>query len=497
LHDKHGADLGRFLGERVEVLSGDVSLPNLGIDDAHLEHLRRNLDLVVQVAGLVDFSPDIRDSMSANVDGAVYAAELVESCDHAKLLHISTCYVTGDKDGLIEETIDAGVAPNGQPFNVWEQIEALKVEIAKLEAALETPEADAEIHNKVINRIRDRGLDESNETLVRNMKHRERGQYLKNQMIDLGKDSAAKWGWSNTYTFTKSLAERVLAARNGSLKWASFRPAIVESAMSYPIPGWNEGFNTCGPLVYMLEKWLHHLPSKGENPFDVIPVDMVCNAMFITASELLLDCYKPVYHCGSSHHNQINFLRATDLTSLGARRRLREHGENALERVVLSRWDSKPAPAGHLLSTKNMGRAAKGLGNLLRSLPAGLPSGIRKQADKMADGADSAAKQFKQVHEVLELFKPFIHDNHYVFECDALMEKQVEEEEFQFDPKAINWRDYWLNIHMPGMRRWCFPIIEGKQPESFQPETPFKMQSPQSITNPPVAQRAVGQGEGV
>jgi long-chain acyl-CoA synthetase len=497
LHEKYGADLGSYLGERVEVLEGDISLPNFGIEGSTLERLKCDLDLVVQVAGLVDFSPDIRDSMSTNVEGAINAADLVESCDHAKLLHVSTCYVTGNRDGLIEETLADGIAPNGEPFDVMAQIAALKSEIADLEASLDTPEACEETKQRALNRIRDRGLDESNETLVRNMAHRERGRYLKKQMIKLGVDWAVKWGWSNTYTFTKSLAERVLAVRNGSLQWTSFRPAIVESALSYPLPGWNEGFNTCGPLVFMLERWLRHLPAKGENPFDVIPVDLVCNAMFITGAELLLDCHKPVYQCGSSQLNQLNFRRATDLTSLGTRRRFRAQGESAVERLILSRWDPVLASPDHWLSTKNLGAAAKGFGKLLRHLPGKIPPGIRKQAERLADGADSAARQFEQVHEVFELFRPFIYDNHFVFACEALLEREVEEEEFRFDPSIIDWRHYWLDIHMPGIRRWCFPIIEGKQPESFLSETPFQLQPPVGISAPPAEQRAVGQGEGV
>jgi long-chain acyl-CoA synthetase len=497
LHEEHGADLGRFLAERVEVLDGDISKENFGIDEVTLARLRRDVDLLVQVAGLVDFNPDVRDSLNSNVHGAVNAAQLVESCDHAKLLHVSTCYVVGNVDGLIEETLEDGVAPNGSAFSVADELTYLNSQIDAIEAAVDTPEVEAEIRDVVHTRIRDRGLDAENDTLVRNMTHRERGQTLKKKMVALGMDRANEWGWPNTYTYTKSLAERVLAARNGKLTWASFRPAIVESAMSYPFPGWNEGFNTCGPLVYLLEKWFRMLPAKGENAFDVIPVDLVCNAMFIAAAELLLDCHQAVYHCGTSHRNRLSIQRATDLTSLGLRRHLRKNGETPLERVLLSRWDAVPSSAEHWLSPKNLGKAAKGLGQLLRDLPGGVPAVIRKNADSWAVGADNAAKQMKQVSDVHDLFRPFTHDNSFIFECESLRRSNVEEDEFQFEPESIDWLNYWIEIHMPGMRRWCFPIIEGKQPESYKPEIPFEMQAPRKVSEPQPARRAVAQGEGL
>ena len=38
------------------------------------------------------------------------------------------------------------------------------------------------------------------------------------------------------------------------------RPAIVESAVRYPFPGWNEGFNTTAPLMYLMLKGHRTVP---------------------------------------------------------------------------------------------------------------------------------------------------------------------------------------------------------------------------------------------
>jgi long-chain acyl-CoA synthetase len=83
---------------------------------------------------------------------------------------------------------------------------------------------------------------------------------------------------------------------------------------------------------------------------------------------------------------------------------------------------------------------------------------------------------------MLDLFAPFIHDHHHVFETRNLRELNVTEAEFRFQPETIDWREYWLKIHMPGLRRWSFPLIEGKPVETFTPETTVRMKAPETAS---------------
>ena len=45
----------------------------------------------------------------------------------------------------------------------------------------------------------------------------------------------------------------------------------------------------------------------------------------------------------------------------------------------------------------------------------------------------------------------------------------MEEEIFQFRPENIDWLPYWTDVHMPGLRRWSFPAMEGKSVERMRP----------------------------
>ena len=40
---------------------------------------------------------------------------------------------------------------------------------------------------------------------------------------------------------------------------------------------------------------------------------------------------------------------------------------------------------------------------------------------------------------------------------------------FAFDPESIDWWDYWINIHIPALRRWCYPLMEGRPLEARAP----------------------------
>ena len=75
--------------------------------------LQKNLDLIINSSGLTDFNPDLRDALATNVDAAVNVTEFVRQSDHAGLLHLSTCYVAGARDGRVGETMRPDYTPAG------------------------------------------------------------------------------------------------------------------------------------------------------------------------------------------------------------------------------------------------------------------------------------------------------------------------------------------------------------------------------------------------
>ena len=102
LRKVHGDGLNAFLKEKIVPIDGDVGLPLCGID---VKDLKGTIDAVVNVAGVVDFNPPLDEALDTNAFGAQNLVALSKALGDAPLMHTSTCYVVGNRDGLIlEET---------------------------------------------------------------------------------------------------------------------------------------------------------------------------------------------------------------------------------------------------------------------------------------------------------------------------------------------------------------------------------------------------------
>ena len=87
-----------------------------------------------------------------------------------------------------------------------------------------------------------------------------------------------------------------------------------------------------------------------------------------------------------------------------------------------------------------------------------------------------------KVQKVIDLYEPFILDNEYFFAADhikALAQALPDEEvdRFGYDAESIDWYDYWINLHVPALRRWTYPLIEGRRPETGLLPKSFKLHS--------------------
>lgn len=63
---------------------------------------------------------------------------------------------------------------------------------------------------------------------------------------------ARKYGWPNTYVFTKAMAEMLLNDDKGDVPLVIVRPTIVTSTFKEPFPGWVEGVRYTLNIVYKL-----------------------------------------------------------------------------------------------------------------------------------------------------------------------------------------------------------------------------------------------------
>ena len=77
LYARYGHKLLQFINERVQVIEGDVSQPNFGVEPDVADELRGKLDLIINSSGLTDFNPDLREAVSSNVDAVMNVLQFV------------------------------------------------------------------------------------------------------------------------------------------------------------------------------------------------------------------------------------------------------------------------------------------------------------------------------------------------------------------------------------------------------------------------------------
>ena len=97
------------------MIDGDVTKQHLGLSPEVRKRLSRSLDVIVNSSGLTDFNPDLRDALAMNVRATSYLLEFLMACAHAALLHLSTCYVVGQRDGRVREHLPKNYTPRGDP----------------------------------------------------------------------------------------------------------------------------------------------------------------------------------------------------------------------------------------------------------------------------------------------------------------------------------------------------------------------------------------------
>ena len=87
--------------------------------------------------------------LSTNVDAAINVLDFVRQSDHAGLLHLSTCYVAGARDGRVFETARPDYTPIGAAdFDAEREWKALHRLVEETERRAEGPEVTEELRRQ-------------------------------------------------------------------------------------------------------------------------------------------------------------------------------------------------------------------------------------------------------------------------------------------------------------------------------------------------------------
>ncbi|HYM79053.1 MAG TPA: SDR family oxidoreductase [Candidatus Dormibacteraeota bacterium] len=463
LFERHGDGLPDFLREKIEVVEGDVTLPGLGLSPDITRSLQKNLDLIINSSGLTDFNPDLRDALTTNTDAAVNILEFVRGADHAGLLHLSTCYVAGEQDGRVNEKVLPNYNPRGLPdFDAEQEWRSLREEIRQAEIRAESEEVTSGLRMQA--QSKEHAAKNLQGAALENQIRKNRVRWLKTYLTEAGTRRAKELGWPNTYTLTKSLAESLIVKHGAGLPVAVVRPAIVETSVAKPFLGWNEGINTSASLSYLLGTYFRQLPSNESKRLDIIPVDSVCSGMTLIAAAVMERRHDPLYQLATSVTNPCDMGRSIELTSLAHRKHYR--AQEGLESWLRLRFDAIPVSKERYrrMSAPAQKAIVKSIQRIMSPLPL-------KRAPLV-----KTERNLERVEKLIELFEPFILLNEHDFTAENIERLSFalvpeERDQFSYDTRSLDWWEYWINIHIPALRRWTYPLIEGRPLEARPPRT--------------------------
>jgi len=442
---------GFQLADKITVWSGDVGQPSLGLTPHEVNRLAVRVSLIINCAGLVDFFPPLDDSLQSNVDGVEHLIALARRLG-ARLLHVSTCFVCGEADGLVEETerivgfYPHRRGPEDRSFSAHEELRYSRERVAEIYRSAGANGNLAEVS-------------------------RRRPRELAQRLTALGRQRAEHWGWVNTYTYAKSLGEQVLAATS-DVPWTIVRPAIIESSLSFPFPGWIEGGRTAAPLVLMALGGMKEWPMRRDAALEVVPVDEVAAAILVAGALLLHGRHEPVYQLASAEVNPIHIEQVARLLHAEARNLAREgrkrprpplihrlaKGSRGRRLRFLSSSEARTQHAHLERRIRRMQSLITGMRALLKTLRlpghhtlAGWTSSLR------ALGLQSSFRQ-----QTLEYYLPFVLHNRFVFECENIraayrLIMPDDRQRLPWAPEKIDWEHYWTQNQVRGIQKWVQP----------------------------------------
>ncbi|CAH8333432.1 unnamed protein product, partial [Eruca vesicaria subsp. sativa] len=405
--------LKALVSEKVVPVPGDISLINMGVSDSNLlQDMMQEIDIIVNSAATTRFDERYDVALGINTFGPLNILNFAKKCVKPQLLlHVSTAYVCGEKSGLILE----------KPFAMGETLNGKnKVDI----------DAEMLLVEQKAKQLKKLGYSE---------------EETKQAMKDLGLKRAKLYGWPNTYVFTKAMGEMLLGYCREAMPIVIIRPTIITGTFSDPFPGWIEGIKTIDSVIVSYGKGrLKCFLVDRMSVCDLIPVDMVVNAMIVTAAEHFRDSGShTIYHVGSSYRNPVMYKQIYEILN----RFFMESpllGRNGLPIIV---------PNVTILSTMARFRVYTSLRyklplQILRLLGLFFPS-------QLGEIYEVHNRRFNIAMRMVKLYEPYVIFKG-IFDDRNLERLRIKKEGTEIDKligsiKYIDWEDYFMNIHIPGL----------------------------------------------
>lgn len=430
-----------FVVEKVVVLEGDLAFERLGLDETTFNAVAAETDIIINSAAVVAFDERLDRALNLNALGVRRVLKLAKRGKTLRqalgkplpiFAHISTCYVCGIREGLIEE-----IPPD--PTGVDEEI----AELSQLCRDVEEQSGDEETPPPV----RERAFREA--------------------MVEEGMRRAKARGFNDTYTYTKWLGERLLVKECEDIPTLILRPAIIESTLKEPEPGWIENQRMADPLIIgFAKRQLTDFPGDPECVVDLIPCDFVVNTVLAAIAAVGQGGRGGSPNLSSSVNPTVIQIATSTRNLLTLRDVVRWCTEYFERQPLIDRdgrplkvkpWTLPPLPRYQkwLHRRRWFVEWQERLAHAFSFLP------VVRQWQRRLNVVKAALERLEYF---LGIYAPYTHFRaRFATEnLQRLWERMDEEDrrDFFFDVTTIDWRHYLQEVHIQGLKRHILLIAE-------------------------------------
>jgi alcohol-forming fatty acyl-CoA reductase len=438
LGDEFAAEVGR----RVHAVAGDVGRDGLGLDDDGREALRK-AGVVIHSAATVSFDAPLTQAVEINLLGpSRVAAAMADTGSTGHLISVSTAYVASTHQGEAKEEL---LSENRFTLDVpWEDEVAFARRLRDdLQAESRKPDKLKDFTRKARTEIGAAG-----DHLIAARAEKVREEWVGDELVRAGTARALSLGWPDAYPFTKALGERALVEQwEGRVPITFVRPSIIESAVAEPRPGWIRGFRMAEPIIISYARGLlREFPGVPEGIIDVIPVDLVVAAILAVAARGPEPGRPKVYHVASGVRNPLRYGRLVEL-STGFFQRNPLYDDRG-QPISVPEW-SFPGRGRVQRQLRRADAAMSFAEKLITALP------IRGRQAQLAARIEDRHVMAKRALGYVELYGAYT-ETDARYRVDNLLElwgtgDDDDHAAFGFDPGAIDWDRYVLDIHLPSV----------------------------------------------
>lgn len=420
--------LDALLERRVRVLEGDLT---------DTPELPRDLDAVVHCAGDVSFDPPVDEGFRTNVVGTrELLARVREVGPDVHYVHVSTAYVAGRRRGSIPE----GPVPHEVDLAVetaWGLAQRASVEHRSRTTQVLTPER----------RKAERQHGRAGLLTAAAATEEARKQWVKDELVRIGTERARSLGWTDCYTFTKALGERVVEAHAREHRVSIVRPSIIESALQRPHAGWIEGFKMAEPLILAYGRGeLPEFPAAADTIVDIVPVDHVVSAIVAVLAHPPAPGAAAYFHVSSGDRNPLTFRQLYDHVRAYFDAHPFAAGDRGAARLPDWRFPGAQAVERLLTTSERAHRIADFVvGHAPRS----------DRARDLARKLDQQGRRLEFLRRYLDLYREYAQAELRFSDTRTLaLYRSLAPQDratFAFDTAVVEWQHYLREVHCPAV----------------------------------------------